>query len=165
MSKQKTYETFREARSNSDATSRMLDIFRATEPGIIMETPEMAETINEIVRFSVSEDARNIGPRWMGVRPEVIVTSFTEYPQEYRLVKASKNTKSDGSVSLTYTEPVEGNGDYDEEVCMQRHFLTETQLTVMKSYWNLFQSQRQLKRWAHPSKSNSITKPQQNESV
>ena len=114
MSKQKTYETFREARSNSDATSRMLDIFRATEPGIIMETPEMAETINEIVRFSVSEDARNIGPRWMGVRPEVIVTSFTEYPQEYRLVKASKNTKSDGSVSLTYTEPVEGNGDYDE---------------------------------------------------
>ena len=76
MSKQKTYETFREARSNSDATSRMLDIFRATEPGIIMETPEMAETINEIVRFSVSEDARNIGPRWMGVRPEVIVTSL-----------------------------------------------------------------------------------------
>ena len=113
MSRKKTYETFREARSNAGAISRMLDIFRATEPGIIIETPEQAETINEIVAFSVSEDARNIGPRWMGVRPEVVVTTFTEYPQEYRLVKASKNTKSNGSVSITYTEPVEGDGDWD----------------------------------------------------
>lgn len=120
MSNNKTYESFREARSNSDAISRMLDIFRATEPGIIIETPEMAETINEIVRFSVTEDARNIGPRWMGVRPEVIVTSFTEHPQEYRLVKASRNTKSNGQVSLTYTEPVEGNGDYDEETMLSK---------------------------------------------
>ena len=90
MSTNKTYESFREARSNSDAISRMQDAFRAIEPCITIETPEMAETINEIVRYSVTEDARNIGPRWMGVRPEVIVTSFTEYPQEYRLVKASR---------------------------------------------------------------------------
>ena len=79
----------------------------------------MAETINEIVRYSVTEDARNIGPRWMGVSPEGYRYFVYEYPQEYRLVKASRNTKSNGQVSLTYTEPVEGNGDYDEETMLK----------------------------------------------
>ena len=107
-----TYHTFREGRPNAAATERISELVRATEPGIIIETPEMVETTNEIVRFSVSEQARNLGPRWLGQRPEVVVTTFASYPQEYRFVKGTQTKKSDGQHAISFTEPVEGDGDY-----------------------------------------------------
>ena len=112
MSTKQTYESFREGRPNAAATTRLLDLFQATECGVIIETPEMVETTNEIVRLSVSPEARNIAPRWLGQRPEVVVTTFASYPQEYRFVKGSQTKRADGSNAITFTEPIEGDGDY-----------------------------------------------------
>ena len=112
MSNQKTYQNFREDRPNKKATERVLELLRATEAGIVIETPEMVETTNELVRLSVMPEARDIGPKWMGKRPEVVVASFASYAQEHRFVKATLTKKSDGSQGVTYTDPIEGDGDF-----------------------------------------------------
>ena len=112
MSDKPVYESFREGRPNAAATARVLDLFGATECGVIIETPEMVETTNEIVRLSVSPEARDIAPRWMGQRPEVVVTTFASYPQEHRFVKGTQTKKSDGSTAITFTDPIDGDGDY-----------------------------------------------------
>jgi len=112
MSTQQTYQTFEEGQLNAAGISRMADLLSCTEVLKVIETPEMIETTNEIVRFSVTPEARNLGPRWMGQRPEVVVTTFSNYPQEYRLVRGTETRRSDGQASITYTEPIEGDGDY-----------------------------------------------------
>ncbi len=110
----KTYKSFTEARPNAAGTTRILELLRATEPGIIIETPEMVETLNEIVRLSVSPAARDIGPKWLKERPEIVRVSFTSYPQETRFVKGERIERADGQTILTFTEPIDGNGDYTE---------------------------------------------------
>lgn len=109
---EKTYTTFTEGRPNAAATTRILELLRATEPGIIIETPEMVETLNEIVRLSVTPAARDIGPKWLKERPEIVRVSFTSYPQEVRFVKGDQITRGDGTTITTFTEPIDGNGDY-----------------------------------------------------
>ena len=111
---QTTYQSFTEGRPNAAATTRILELLRATEPGIIIETPEMVETTNEIVRLSVTPEARSIGPKWLNERPEIVRVSFADYPQEYRFVKGEQVTRNDGSTITTYTEPIDGDGDYIE---------------------------------------------------
>jgi ATP-dependent 26S proteasome regulatory subunit len=113
MTQTDSFKTFREEDANHGASSRMLELLRATEPGIIIETAEPTDTTNEIVKMAISESARNIAPKWCNQRPEVVVTTFASYPQEYRLVLGQENTRPDGTKGHTFTTPIEGNGDYD----------------------------------------------------
>jgi ATP-dependent 26S proteasome regulatory subunit len=113
MSNDKEYQDFEEKRANIASTSRILELLRATEPGIIIETPELAETVSEITRLAATSEARNIAPRWLGERPEVVRVTFSNYPQELRVIKPSVTTLSNGKTVVTFTEPIEGDGDFN----------------------------------------------------
>jgi ATP-dependent 26S proteasome regulatory subunit len=113
MTQTEALKSYREDDANHGAASRLLELLRATEPGIIIETAEPTDTTNEIVKMAISESARNIAPKWCNTRPEVVVTTFASYPQEHRLVLGQQNTRADGGTGHTFTTPIEGNGDYD----------------------------------------------------
>ena len=113
MSTDNTYQLFEEKRANIASTTRILELLRATEPGIIIETPELAETVSEITRLAATADARKIAPRWLGERPEVVRVTFSNYPQELRVIKPSKTKLSNGKTAVTFTEPIEGDGDFN----------------------------------------------------
>ena len=65
MSTDNQYQVFEEKRANVASTTRILKLLRATEPGIIIETPEMAETVSEITRLAATSEARDIAPKWL----------------------------------------------------------------------------------------------------
>jgi hypothetical protein len=111
MTQQDSFKTFSEENANIAASERMLELLAATEPGIIIETAEPTDTVNDIVRMAT--EARGMAPKWGNERPEVVVTTFASFPQEYRLVTGQETARDDGTVGVTYTTPVEGNGDYD----------------------------------------------------
>ena len=113
MSKDNQYQVFEEKRANVAQTTRFLKLLRATEPGIIIETPEMAETVSEITRLAATPEARDIAPRWLNERPEVVRVTFSNYPQELRVIKPSKTKLSNGNTAVTFTEPIEGDGDFN----------------------------------------------------
>ena len=54
MSQQQTYQTFVEGKLNEAGITRVADLFSCTELLTVIQTPEMIETTNEIVRFSVT---------------------------------------------------------------------------------------------------------------
>ena len=102
-----------EGHPNQEVLARMTTLLRSTELGILIETPEPVDTINEIVRWAITEPAKNLGLKWGNERPEIITSSFISYPQEYRLLAGEQITKSGGTMGVTYKTPVEGNGDFD----------------------------------------------------
>ena len=73
----------------------------------------MAETVSEITRLAATSEARDIAPRWLNERPEVVRVSFSNYPQELRVIKPSKTKLSNGNTAVTFTEPIEGDGDFN----------------------------------------------------
>lgn len=113
MSQDIKYQSFVEKRANISNTSRILQLLSATEPGIIIETPEMAETVSEIVRLAATQEARNIAPKWLGERPEVVRVSFSNYPQELRVIEPTITKLANGKQTVTYTNPIEGDGDFN----------------------------------------------------
>tara|TARA_R100000426_G_scaffold31997_3_gene26290 strand:+ start:9053 stop:10945 length:1893 start_codon:yes stop_codon:yes gene_type:complete len=113
MSKKIDYKSFSDPNGNADGVARISSLVGATETTMLIRTPAQIDTTNEIVTLAVTEAARNFGPKWQKERPQVIVTSFTSAPQEYRLIKGERTTRPDGSSAMSFTTPVEGNGDYD----------------------------------------------------
>jgi len=101
-------QTYIEEDPNAAVLARIMNLLKSTEVGIVIETPTQVDPVHSLVRAACTEQARKLGPRWNNARPEIVVSSFSDFPTEYRLMRPDTINGPGGQKMLTYTTPVDG---------------------------------------------------------